>query len=147
MFWDVLVTAEQCLHSVKAFSAPHTAHQQGGWGCTSSWDRTQLGELTPADQRDSPHHITSRSAIKTGWKFARAAIAWVQAGHRCVGGEQLFLLHHLFFLGLVWFFPPLGCFFFSLSFFKIIKPSVSQPMSFLTFTLPILSPIPLVGRG
>lgn len=37
---DVLVIAEQLLHIVKAFSAPHTSHQQRGCGCTRSWEGT-----------------------------------------------------------------------------------------------------------
>uniref|UniRef100_A0A8B9YXA4 non-specific serine/threonine protein kinase n=1 Tax=Buteo japonicus TaxID=224669 RepID=A0A8B9YXA4_9AVES len=36
-------------------------HQQVGWGCTRSWERTQLGQLTPNDQRDIPDHMTSCS--------------------------------------------------------------------------------------
>jgi len=37
-------------------------HQQAGWGCTGSWDGTQLGQLTPADQNDMLYHMTSYSA-------------------------------------------------------------------------------------
>lgn len=41
--WDVFVTAQQCWHRVKVFSAPHPPHQWRGWGCTRRWERTQLG--------------------------------------------------------------------------------------------------------
>jgi len=41
-------------------------HQRAGWGCTRSWEGTQLGQLTPAGQRYIPHHMTSCSAIKAG---------------------------------------------------------------------------------
>lgn len=41
-------------------------HQRGGWGCTRSWEGTQLGQLTPADQRDIPDHMASCSAHKSG---------------------------------------------------------------------------------
>ena len=36
------------------------------WGCTRSWEGTQLGQLTPTDQRDIPYHMTSWSAYKAG---------------------------------------------------------------------------------
>lgn len=32
--------------------------QQAGRGCTKSWDRTQLGQQTQADQSDVPYHVT-----------------------------------------------------------------------------------------
>jgi len=41
-------------------------HQQVGWGYTRSWDKTQPGQLTPADHRDIPHDTTSHSATKAG---------------------------------------------------------------------------------
>ena len=41
-------------------------HQQGGWGCTKSWEDTQLGQLTPTDQRDTAYHMMSCSAYKAG---------------------------------------------------------------------------------
>jgi len=40
------------------------SHQGVGWGCTRNWEGTQLGQLTPTDQRDIPCHITSCSAYK-----------------------------------------------------------------------------------
>jgi len=41
-------------------------HQQVGWGCTRSWEGTQLGQLTSGDQRDVPYRMTSWSATKAG---------------------------------------------------------------------------------
>ena len=41
-------------------------HQRVGWGCTRSWEGTQLGRLTPTDQRDIPYHMMSCSAYKAG---------------------------------------------------------------------------------
>jgi len=41
-------------------------HKEGGWGCTSSWEATQLARLTPTDQRDIPCHKISCSAYKAG---------------------------------------------------------------------------------
>ena len=43
---------------------PALSHQQVHWGCPRSWEGTQLGQLTPTDQRDIPYHMTSCSAIK-----------------------------------------------------------------------------------
>jgi len=39
-------------------------HQRVGWGCRRSWEGTQLGQLTSADQRDIPDHIMLCSATK-----------------------------------------------------------------------------------
>jgi len=39
-------------------------HQRVGWGCTRNWEATQLGQLTPTDQRDVPYHMMSCSAYK-----------------------------------------------------------------------------------
>ena len=41
-------------------------HQQVGWGCTRSWERTQLGQLTPNDQRDIPIPYDVVLSNKTG---------------------------------------------------------------------------------
>jgi len=71
-----------------------------------------------------------------------AAVAWGLAGHRSVGGEQLFSFVLLVFL-LGYFFSFIV--FFPLHFKKIVELTLSQSMSFCTFTLLILSPIPLGG--
>lgn len=34
------------------------------WGCTRSWKRTQLGELTQTGQRSTPYHMASCSVIR-----------------------------------------------------------------------------------
>jgi len=47
--------------------------QQVGWGCTRSWDGTQLGQLTPPDQRDIPYPMASCSAYKV-WGRRRGDI-------------------------------------------------------------------------
>jgi len=52
-----------------------------GWRCTRSWEGTQLGQLSPADQRDIPDHMASRSAIKVGGKVDGGAAAQGLAGH------------------------------------------------------------------
>jgi len=50
----------------RTFLLPTPPHQQLGWGCTRTWEGTQLGYLTPADEKDIPHHVRSCSAIKAG---------------------------------------------------------------------------------
>jgi len=30
-------------------------HQWAGWACTRGWEGTQMGQLTPTDQRDIPY--------------------------------------------------------------------------------------------
>ena len=47
-----------CAYPVKAFSLLTLPRQRGGWGCPRSWEGTQPGQRTPADQRDGPHHGT-----------------------------------------------------------------------------------------
>lgn len=64
-------------------------------------------------------------------------------GNQWAGGEQLFLLHHLLFLGLVCFLPPL--IFFQNLFFNYLADTISTH-NFFIFTFPILSLFPL-GAG
>ena len=65
-------------------------HQRVGSGSTRSWERTQLGQLTPTDQRDIPYHMTSCSVYKLQGAGRGAVIAaWELAGYQSVGGKQL----------------------------------------------------------
>ena len=59
------------------FSTP--PHQRVGWGCTRSWEGTQLGQLTPTDQRDIPYHMTSWSAYKAGGRRRKGGTFGVMA--------------------------------------------------------------------
>lgn len=59
-----LVTAEQCLNSLKVYPAVCGAIPRVGWGCTRNWERILPGPLTPADKRNDLYHTTSRSGIK-----------------------------------------------------------------------------------
>lgn len=90
----------------------------------------------------------SCSACKLGGKMATVATAQEQSGHWSVGGEQWFVLHVTCFS---WVLFPSSCYYpfpFSLHFIiilifyfiSIIKLFISQLMSFLMFTLLILSP-------
>lgn len=88
------VIAEQCLCSVEGFSVSHAALPASRLGAHNSWQGT-----TPTEQRDIPHHTTSKSAVKLGgWRLAGAVIPQGLAGHQSVGGKQLVFLHHLFSL-------------------------------------------------
>ena len=58
--------SEQCLHRVKVFSASHPTPPARRLGGTRSWEGTQLGQLTPTDQRDISDHMVLCSAIKAG---------------------------------------------------------------------------------
>ena len=42
-------------------------HQGVGWGCTRSWEGTQLGQLTPTDQRDIPYHMYDVMLSNKSW--------------------------------------------------------------------------------
>ena len=42
------------------------SHQWVGWGCTRSWEGSQLEQLTSNNQRDIPYCTTSCSAYKGG---------------------------------------------------------------------------------
>ena len=61
-----LVTAQQGLHRVKAFSASHPTPPVSRVGVHKKLEGTWLGQLTPTDQRDIPHLMTSCSAYKSG---------------------------------------------------------------------------------
>lgn len=65
-------------------------------------------------------------------------------GHQLAGHEQLgIFLHYLFFLVLFPFGFKRQGLLFAVGLFLLIKLSLTQPMSFCTFTLPIVFPIPL----
>jgi len=51
---------------------PAPPYQRGGWGCTSSRERTPPGQLTPTDQRDIPHCMTSCLEIKARGRRRKA---------------------------------------------------------------------------
>lgn len=59
-------------YTVKAFAASYITCQQVSWRWARSWKGTQLGRLTPADQRDIPDHMTSCTTIKGAWKEGRS---------------------------------------------------------------------------
>jgi len=49
-------------------------HQRADQRCTGSWEGTQLGQLTPSDQRDVPYQKTSCSAYKVGGRRRKLRI-------------------------------------------------------------------------
>ena len=125
-------------------------HQRVGWGCTS-WEGTQLGQLTPTDQRDIPYHMMSCSAYKAGEEEGRGGYSeW------CCLSSQVSVTRDGALLSWRWLnaclpmgsseripcFVSLACTAFALP----IRLSLSQSMRwFLIFTLLTLSPIPPGG--
>jgi len=123
----------------KPFLPLRLPSQRAGQGCTRGWEGTQLGQLTPADLRDIPYHMMC-SAMKS--QVCRGKQGLPLLGD-LVGDEQLFSFASvsLVFLGFIF----LSLLFWGVGFFFLIELSSSQPMIFLIFTLPILTPIPLDG--
>ena len=88
-FGFVLETAlviQACFHYCRAVlreSGPFLLltppHQQVGWGCTRSWEGTQLGQLTPTAQRDIPDHMMPCSAYKAGRRRRKRGMFRVMA--------------------------------------------------------------------
>jgi len=110
----------------------------------------QPGQLTAADRRNIPYNIKACSATKVGGKKE-------EGGHlelRCLS-SKVTVMHDTVLLSWRWLntcllmgsserincLALLSCAAFAL----LIKLSVSQSMSFLTFTLSILSPILPMG--
>jgi len=63
----------------QGLSAPHTTYQRVGWECTRTWEGTQLRQLTPANQRSIPYHITSCSTIKAEGRRRKGGMFRVMA--------------------------------------------------------------------
>ena len=118
---------------------------------TRSWEGAQPGQLTQTGHRAIPYRMVSCSAYKAGEEEGRGGHSeWWHLS------SQVTVTHDGALLSWRWLntclpmrrsewipcFALLACTAFALP----IKLSLSQPMSFLTFTLPILFPIPLVGN-
>lgn len=109
-----------------------------------------MGQLTPADQRNIPYHMTSHSAYKVGRKVIQGVAAHDLAEYQSAGGEQLSSFALLIFLGLN--FPLFVVYIIivinnNIDITIIIKFSLSQFPSFLDFTLPIIFHLSCWGRG
>ena len=61
VFWLLLSSAYTESRPFLLLTPPH---QRVGWGGTRSWKGTQLGQLTPTDQRAIPYHMVSCLAYK-----------------------------------------------------------------------------------
>lgn len=109
-----------------------------GWECAGSWDGTQPGQLTQTDQRDIPYNVELCLAIRVGEKEAQGkrygVMAFIFPSIRC--GEPCFPKHSR---TSAWEWELENEFHVLL----YIANCLSQPMSFLTFTLHILFPIPI----
>lgn len=124
MFYLFLSSAYTASRSFMVLMLPH---QQVSWGCTRSWEGTQLGQMTPCDQENIPYeHMTSWSVITQRVKFTMDVIIQGLSTDWPVA-EDFFLLHHL------------SSFVLFALFFKLTKLSWSQAMSIPHFYLPILS--------
>jgi len=107
-----------------------------GW----NWEGTQPGQLTPADQRDSPYRVMSCAAAKAGGRRKRgmfgvmafvfpsyrARLSWGQLD-TCLPMGSSERIPHFALLART-------------DIATLVKLSLSEPTSFLTFTLPILTP-------
>ena len=129
--------------------------QSQGLSCSSphptrSWEGTQPGQLTPTDPRGVPAHMASCSAHRAGGEGGRGG-CWErwrlssQVTVRCDGARLCWgWLSTCLPLARAEWIPWVAlpaCTALALP----IKLSLSQPTSFLTFTLPISSPVPPVG--
>jgi len=73
---SVLVTAEQCLHGIKAFSASYTTPPPSRLGVHKKLGGDTAGTTIPVDQRDIPDHTTSCSAMKSWGKRGEGGDTW-----------------------------------------------------------------------
>lgn len=124
-----------------------TPHQGGDSEYTRSWGSTQPGQLTLIDQKDIPGHMASCSAYKArGGRRKRETLrmtVFIFPGHSYMWWSLAFLevAEHLPPHG-KWQMCSLFCFFICMAFILSIKLPLTQPTSFFTFMLLILSPIP-----
>ena len=123
-------------------------HQWVGWGCTRAGRAQSPDRWTPTCQRDIPCHTTSWSAYKVGRRRRKGGhLEWW-----CLS-SQLISMHAGALLSWRWLntclmmesteWIPYFALLAQAAFALPINLSWSQPMSFLNFTLLILSPIPL----
>ena len=112
--------------------------QWAGWGCTRSQEGTQLGQLTPTDQRGIlgilHSYMKSCPAINLGGRLERGHCSGTDWALVSWCWTTVFICITCLFLSLL--------FSFSLQFVLVIisvtKLFLSQPRNFLTFTLSIL---------
>ena len=142
------VSAEQCLHSTKGFSAPPTAPPASRLGVPKALGGDTAGTSAPNSPKGYP---TAREAVlsnKTGgWRMAGAALARGLAGHRSVGGEQLLSFASLGFLGLSFPHSFLSVGFFPLPFlFSFLSSLYLNPRVFSLLPFPSSPANPPAGE-
>ena len=142
------VSAEQCLHSTKGFSAPPTAPPASRLGVPKALGGDTAGTSAPNSPKGYP---TAREAVlsnKTGgWRMAGAALARGLAGHRSVGGEQLLSFASLGFLGLSFPHSFLSVGFFPLPFlFSFLSSLDLNPRVFSLLPFPFSPANPPAGE-
>jgi len=126
------------------------SHQRVGWGWAKGWEGAQQGQLTPTDHRDTPCHRTSCSAMTAGGRWRKGGCS-----ERWHLFSQVTITHDGALLSWRWLntclpmgskeWIPCCALLAGMAFALPINLPLSQPMSFLTFTLPILSPHPTMG--
>ena len=141
--WEVLRQSQ----GLFCFS-PHPTSEQAG-GVQGVGQGTQPGQLTPTDQRDIPDHMASCSAYKAGGRRKRGhSELWHLPSQVTITRDGALLswrwLNTCLPMGNSGWIP---CFVLIVyvAFALPIKLPLSEPMSFLTFTLLILSLIPPGG--
>lgn len=82
MFWICAENSVDNTGTHTGVDSAHTGsrtfllHQQVVWGYTRSWERTQLGQLTPTGQSNISYHMTMCSAYKAGEEGRGACLEW-----------------------------------------------------------------------
>lgn len=135
------------LHTVEDFSTSHPIPPVIRLGLHKKLWGTQARQRIP---RDIPHHMTSCLAYKAGerrrkWDtFGVRAFVFPSPHQAWRTPALLELAEHCLAMGTSRWFPGVALLVRAALAFRIKLP-LSQPTSSLTFTLPILSPIPTVG--
>ena len=136
------------------FSSSHCP-ASWGWACTKSWERTEPGQLTQTGQSCIWYHVML-SAIKAVWREVERSGVEEMYGYDGVylPKQPLSVKSSAFWKHLNICLPvgnikwiPCFALLVHTAFALPTILSLSQPMSFLTFTLPIIFPIPLEGRS
>lgn len=90
----------QCLHRVKAFSAPHPTPAMRRKRVPKELEMGTARTNEPSWPGDIPGHVSACSAINWERGWCRCS-AQGQAGHQVVGGEQCFYFHLFSFLDFI----------------------------------------------
>jgi len=84
---DFLAVAEQCWLIVMAFCFFSVACIPIGWGRTRSQERTQPGQLTPADQNAQPRSFLTFLSLFSPWS-GQGSRKGESSAEQCLGAHQ-----------------------------------------------------------